>query len=140
MSLSPYLFYAGNCREAFEHYRSVFGGEFAMISTFSEGPSEMKIPDGEADQIMHVSLPVGSSMLMGSDIPSTMGPPSGGSGSVSVAVSANSREHADELFAGLSDGGEVGMAMDNTFWGAYFGTCTDRFGMKWMVSFDEGHG
>ena len=140
MSLSPYLFFDGNCREAFEQYRSVFGGEFAMMSTFAEGPSDMKVPEDEADRIMHVSLPVGSSMLMGSDTLSTFGPMSGQGGNVSVAVSANSRKHADELFAGLSDGGEVGMAMDNTFWGAYFGTCTDRFGMKWMVSFDEGHG
>ena len=135
VALSTYLFYSGNCREAFDHYRSVFGSDFAMISTFAEGPPDMKVPEEERDTIMHVSLPVGSSMLMGSDIPSNMGPRSQGN-NFSVAVTAQSREHADEVYAGLSDGGKAEMPMAEVFWGSYFGSCTDRFGISWMVSFD----
>ena len=135
MSLSPYLLFNGNCREAFDCYRSVFGGEFTMISTFAEGPPDMKVPEEQKDAIMHVSLPVGSSMLMGSDIPSSMGPPRSQGNNFSITVDARSREHADELIAGLSEGGSINMPMDDTFWGAYFGTCTDRFGVNWMVSF-----
>ena len=136
MALSPYLYFSGNCREAFDHYRSVFGGDFALISTFAEGPPDMKVSDEDRNGIMHVSLPVGSSMLMGSDMPSNMGPPRSQGNNFGVAVTAQSREHADELYAGLSDGGKANMPMADVFWGAYFGSCTDRFGINWMVSFD----
>ena len=75
MSLNVYLFFDGNCREVFEFYRSVFGGEFAMIQTFGDGPPDMNVPDAEKDRIMHVSLPVGSTVLMGSDSTTAFGPP-----------------------------------------------------------------
>ena len=75
MSLNTYLTFGSNCREVFEFYRSVFGGEFATVSTFREGPPDMGIPEEELDRIMHVTLPIGSSALMGSDSSSAFGPP-----------------------------------------------------------------
>ena len=137
MSLSTYLFFDGNCREAFEFYRSVFGGDLAVSSTFADGPPEIKFSEEEKDRPMHVSLPVGSSVLMGSDTSSSMGPPLVQGSNFSVSVDTQSKEHADEVFTKLSEGGEAKMAMQDTFWGAYFGVCTDRFGVGWMVSFHE---
>ena len=73
MSLNTYLTFDGNCREAFEFYRSVFGGDFTEFHTFGEGPPDMTVPDAEKDRIMHVSLPIGANVLMGSDSCSAFG-------------------------------------------------------------------
>ena len=75
MSLSTYLTFEDNCREVFEFYRSVFGGEFTFISTFRDGPEGLEVPEAELDRIMHVSLPIGSSVLMGNDSSSSFSPP-----------------------------------------------------------------
>ena len=134
MSLNTYLFFDGNCREAFEFYRSVFGGEFSVIQTFGEGPADMNVPDPEKDRIMHVSLPIGSGVLMGSDSTSAFGPPPVAGTNFSISIAGESREHCDAVFAGLAAGGTVKMAMHETFWGAYFGNWTDRFGIGWMIA------
>ncbi len=134
MALSTYLTFGGNCREAFEFYRSVFGGEYRVFTTFGEGPDDMRVGDDEKDRVMHVSLPVGDSVLMGSDSSSRFGPPLQVGNNFSISVAAESREHADVLHAGLSERGVAAMPMEETFWGSYFGMCTDRFGINWMVS------
>lgn len=136
MSLNTYLTFDGNCREAFDFYRSVFGGDFSVVATFAEAPPEMAVPEAEKDRIMHVSLPVGTSVLMGSDSCSAFGPPPTRGNNFAISITASSREHCDEVFAKLSDGGTVKMPMDETFWGSYFGMWTDRFGIDWMVDFD----
>ena len=136
MSLNTYLTFDGNCREAFEFYRSVFGGEFAVIQTFGDGPPDMGVPDDEKDRIMHVSLPVGSSVLMGSDSCSSFGGPPTMGDNFSISIAGESREHCDAIFARLSDGGAVKMPMNETFWGAYFGMWTDRFGINWMINYE----
>ena len=133
MSLSTYLFFDGNCREAFEHYRSVFGGEFLMVQTYADAPPDTDVPEAERDWIMHVSLPVGSAVLMGGDSCSSFGPPLAAGENFAVSVNAESRERSDELFAGLSEGGAVKTPMQDMFWGAYFGMCRDRFGINWMI-------
>ncbi len=135
MSLNPYLDFDGNCREAFEFYRSVFGGEYAIFQTFADGPDDMPpMPDEVKQQVMHVSLPVGESVLMGSDSPPWGdGPPLVGS-NFSITYSAESREQADEVFGKLLEGGTVSMPLADMFWGAYFGTGTDRFGISWQVN------
>ena len=136
MALNTYLTFEDNCREVFEFYRSVFGGEFAFISTFREGPEEMKemqIPEEHLDRIMHVSLPIGSSVLMGSDSTSAFSPPLVVGNNFSISFEAESKEHADEVFAKLSDGGEVKWQMADAFWGAYFGAIKDKFGINWQV-------
>ena len=140
MTLNTYLNFSGNCREAFEFYRSVFGGEFDMIQAFRDLPPDvpsMGVQEAELDNVMHVSLPIGSSVLMGSDIPSGFGPPSVVGNNFSISVSPDSREESDSLFARLSEGGNVTMLMMDMFWGSYFGSLTDRFGINWQINYDE---
>ena len=134
MSLNPYLFFDGSCREAFEFYRSVFGGEFAVMETFRNGPSDMGMPDDELDNVMHVSFPIGASVLMGSDMPSTFGISVKQGNNFSISYSATSREESDGLFGKLSRGGTVSMPMQDMFWGSYFGSCTDMFGINWQIN------
>ena len=136
MHLETYLTFNGNCREAFEFYREVFGGEFSFVSTFADGPPDMGVPEHEKDRILHISLPLGSSVLMGSDTSSVFGPPPEVGDNFSLSVSADSRGQCDELFANLSAGGAVIMPMQDVFWGSYFGQLTDKFGIKWMINFD----
>ncbi len=141
-SINPYLIFNGNCEEAFLFYKSVFGGEFPYIGKFSDmpvsdDPNCPPPPADEADRIMHVSLPIGNgSILMGSDSTSQSGDVAIGA-NVSMSLNTDSRAEADKLFNGLSAGGNVIMAMDKTFWGAYFGMFVDKFGIHWMVNFDE---
>lgn len=136
MHFDTYLTFDGNCREAFEFYREVFGGKFTFISTFGEGPPDMGIPEEEKDRLMHVSLPIGSNVLMGSDTSHIFGPTPVVGGNYSISVAADSREQCDELFAGLSAGGSDIMPLQDQFWGSYFGRLTDKFGINWMISFD----
>ena len=117
MTLSIYLNFNGNCRQAFEFYRSVFGGDFISIATFGEGPPDMGVPAEERDGIMHVSYPIGSSTLMGSDVLSGFGPPMQVGNNFSISYSPQSRAQMDELFAKISEGGTVTMAPADMFWG-----------------------
>ena len=137
MSLSPYLHFNGNCREAFEFYRAAFGGDFLVLETFGDGPADMQVPEDERNNVMHVSLPMGTSVLMGSDVPTTFGEPAPSVSNVSISYAAHSREETDALFARLSDGGTVTMPLQEMFWGAYFGACIDRFGVNWMLNCEE---
>ncbi len=137
MQLNTYLTFAGNCREAFEFYRSVFGGEFETMQTFGDGPPDMGVPEELKAQVMHVSLSIGDSTLMGSDT----GPGSPGvvmGSNFQISVTPDSRDEADRLFAALSDGGTVGQAMEEMFWGDYFGTCDDQYGIRWMINHSAG--
>ena len=135
MKLNTYLHFDDNCREAFEFYRSVFGGEFDAMLTFADGPDDMPpLPANERNRIMHVSLPVGGGVLMGSDSCSAFGPPPNAGNNFSISISTESREETDRVFAALSDGGNVEMEPQDMFWGSYFGMCTDRFGISWMLS------
>ena len=138
MSLSIYLNFEGNCREAFEFYRSVFGGEFSIVQTFADGPPDMGVPEEAQHLIMHVSYPIGSSVLMGSDTLSGFGPPSVQGTNFSLSYMTKDRAETDELFAKISEGGTVTMPLADMFWGSYFGTCTDKFGIKWQFNFEQG--
>ncbi|GAB4414054.1 MAG: VOC family protein [Anaerolineae bacterium] len=134
-TLNPYLNFDGNCEEAFNFYKSVFGGEFATVMRYTEMPAEFQMPESEAQKIMHMALPIGqSSILMGSDTPASMGPTPIG-GNVSISISAASEAEATRLFNGLSAGGQVTMPLDKAFWGDYFGMLTDKFGVQWLVSY-----
>ncbi|MCY4637062.1 MAG: VOC family protein [Acidobacteria bacterium] len=134
MSLNTYLTFDGNCREAFEFYRSVFGGEFTEFQTFGDGPPDMPVAEEEKNRVMHVALPIGSSVLMGSDT-SSFAPPHAAGNNFSLSIDVESRERCDELCAKLSAGGSVIMPLQEQFWGAYFGQWTDRFGINWMVNY-----
>ncbi|WP_309612654.1 VOC family protein [Flavobacterium sp.] len=140
-SINPYLIFNGNCEEAFLFYKSVFGGEFPYIGKFSDMPPSddpnCPPPSAEdANRIMHVSLPIGNTILMGSDSHSQSGDVVIGA-NVSISINTESRAESDRLFNGLSAGGNPFMPMCDTFWGAYFGMFVDKFGIHWMVNFDE---
>ena len=147
MSLSIYLHFNGNCREAFDFYREVFGSDYLLMSTFSDMPPPAAdappeeqmgpMPEEYLEQVMHVSLPIGSSILMGSDVPPMFGPPRTTGDNFAVSFHPDSREDADEKFARLSDGGMVTMPMADQFWGDYFGSCVDKFGINWQVNYSE---
>lgn len=138
MNVNPYLNFAGNTEEAFNYYKSVFGGEFAMLQRFGSMPDSDKMPPGVENMIMHVSLPIGNgNILMGTDAPEQMGFKVNMGNNFYICLGPDSKEDADRLFAGLSAGGKVEMALQDTFWGAYYGSCTDKFGVQWMVNYQQ---
>ncbi len=139
-TVNIYLTFNGNCKEAFDFYKSVFGGDYPYVGTFGEMPAQdgMNMPDEDKNKIMHISLPISrETMLLGSD---TGGEWSSGfqqGNNFSVSINAESKEEADQLFNGLSADGQVTMPMNPTFWGAYFGMFIDKFGISWMVNYDD---
>jgi PhnB protein len=139
-SINPYLTFKGNCEEAFNHYRDVFGGSFSYVGRFGEmppGPDGKQVPAEQANLIMHISLPISAeTTLMGSDSSDEFGSVTTIGNNFSISVNAISQNEADRIYAGLSQGGKAFMPMSKTFWGSYFGMCTDRFGIQWMVSYD----
>lgn len=139
-TVNVYLTFNGNCREAFDFYRSVFGGEFPYIGTFGEMPPAegQQIKEEDRDKIMHVTLPISAeTLLMGSDAGSEQAAQLTTGNNFSVSINAESREEAEHLFNGLSAGGQITMPLSDTFWGAYFGMFTDQFGINWMVNYDD---
>ncbi|MCG8579866.1 MAG: VOC family protein [Bacteroidales bacterium] len=136
-TVNAYITYKGNCEDAFLFYKSVFGGDFEYLARFKEMPSEEPIPEEEANKIMHVALRISKeTVLMGSDTSPAFGPPCEIGNNIAISVSTGSEEEARTLFDGLSAGGQVNMPLDKTFWGAYFGMFTDKFGVNWMVGYD----
>ena len=137
---NTYLNFNGNCEEAFNFYKSVFGVEFAYIGRFKDMPADENCPppsEEEGNRIMHVALPISKeTVLMASDTTSAYGDVTFGN-NFSVSINTDSAAEADTLFAGLSSGGNIIMPMEKTFWGAYFGMFTDKFGINWMINFDE---
>ncbi|MES2881315.1 MAG: VOC family protein [Bacteroidota bacterium] len=134
--INPYLNFNGNTEEVFDFYKSVFGGEYAMVMRFKEAPAEHQMGMTDGNQIMHISLPIGhGTILMGSDVPEMYGKVIQGT-DIQISISADSKTEADKLFTGLSAGGQVTMPMSDTFWGSYFGMFKDKFGIGWMISFD----
>jgi PhnB protein len=134
-TLNPYLGFDGTCEEAFETYRSIFGGELE-INRYSEMPPDSEVDASSANLVMHVSLPLSSGqVLMGSDRPPGMGSTTFGD-SVAVSVTPDSAEDGRRIFDALSAGGQVTMPYERQFWGADYGMCRDRFGINWMVNYD----
>ncbi|MBS1574002.1 MAG: VOC family protein [Bacteroidetes bacterium] len=135
-ALNPYLNFAGNTEEAFNFYKSVFGGEFVTLQRFKDTPEADKLPPGVANQVMHVALPVGkNNILMGTDAPESMGFSLRFGNNQYICISPDSRDEANKLFSGLSAGGNVEMELQDMFWGAYYGSLTDKYGVRWMVNY-----
>ena len=135
--INPHINFNGNAEEAFNFYKSVFGGEFAKIMRFKDLESaEFRVAENEANKIMHIALPIGQNILMGNDVPESMGPVNENENRSKIAISAESREEADKLFSGLSAGGNIEMPICDSPWGSYFGMFRDKFGIEWMVDFD----
>ncbi|KMQ70947.1 VOC family protein [Chryseobacterium koreense] len=139
--VNAYLTFNGNCEEAFNFYKSVFGGEFPYIGRFGDmPPSEdgKQVPEADKNKIMHVSLPISQeTILMGSDTGGEWASKHVAGNNISLSVNTDSKEEADRIFNGLSAGGNVTMPLAETFWGAYFRMWTDKFGIHWMVNYDD---
>lgn len=135
--VNPYLTFPGTCEEAFNFYKSVFGGEFQYIGRFGEMPDGDKVPEAAKNLIMHVSLPISNeTILMASDSSEAFGQSTIIGNNISISINAESEDEATRLFNGLSVGGKVTMPLEKTFWGAFFGMFTDKFGINWMVNHD----
>lgn len=141
-SVSVYLNFRDQCEAAFQRYREIFGGEFQEggIHRFGDMPPQEGCPPPDAataQLVMHVGLPIlGGFVLMGSDAPESFCGPFQDGSNVQINLQPDSRAESDRLFAALSDGGQVVMPMADMFWGSYFGACTDRFGIRWMINCD----
>jgi PhnB protein len=134
-SINPYLTFNGNCEEAFEFYRSVFGGEFATVMRMGDMDMGQPVPEAAKNLVMHVALPISEgNVLMGSDTAEGFSPPTTIGNNYSVAIGLSDRGEADRLYNGLSAGGKTTMPMADAPWGDYFGMFTDKFGIPWMIN------
>ncbi|WP_421945494.1 VOC family protein [Pedobacter sp.] len=135
-TMHPYLNFDGQAEEAFNFYKSVFGGEFLMLQKMGDAPDADKIPDNEKNRVMHVALPINEhTILMASDCLPSAGHILKKGNNMYININTDSREEADRLFNGLSADGDIEMPMEDMFWGDYFGSLTDKFGIQWMVNF-----
>jgi PhnB protein len=138
--INVYLTFKDTCEEAFNFYKSVFGGDFAYIGRFSEMPPQdgKALPAEEGKKIMHVSLPISQeTILMGSDAGGEWGQDVKVGNNFSISLSTDNKAQADTFYKKLTAGGQATMPMADTFWGSYFGMLTDKFGISWMVSYDD---
>jgi len=131
MTVNPYLLFQGNCREAFEYYAKLTGGNIEAMLANSQAPEGMPVAPGQENQIMHARMSMGDSILMASDCPPEYQKEPQG---FSVSLTVDTVPEAKRIFDGLADGGSVGMPFEETFWAAGFGMVVDRFGIPWMVS------
>lgn len=142
VKLNTYINFKGNTEEAFNFYRSVFGGEFSELMRWkdmpkSEGCEDMNLSEEDGEKIMHVALPVGNGdVLMGSDALESMPCETVFGNNFSIGVGADSKEELEKMFNSMAEGGTVTMPLADTFWGAYFGMLTDKFGIQWLFNHD----
>lgn len=137
--VNVYLNFNGNTEEAFNFYRSVFGGDFSLIMRFKDLPQgETPLPKEFEEKIMHISLPIGNGdILMGTDAVEGVGHKLTFGNNAHISITPDSKEEADKLYNGLSEGGKIDMPIADTFWGAYFGSFTDKFGVNWMINYEK---
>lgn len=136
-TINPHINFNGNAEEAFEFYRSVFGGDFTKIIRLKEISSpEYPVPENEMNKILLIALPIGKNLLLANDVPESMGRVSEDENRSKISVTAESRKEADKLFHGLSAGGNVEMPIGESPWGTYFAMFRDKYGIEWMIDFD----
>ncbi len=134
--INPHINFNGNAEEAFNFYKSVFGGEFTTIIRLKDiASAEFPVSEHDANKIMHIALPIGENTLMANDVPEHLGRVNENENRSKISVSAESREEADKLYQGLSAGGTVEMPIGDSPWGSYFAMFRDKFGIEWMVDF-----
>ncbi len=134
MQLIPYLSFNGDCRAAFDFYRDVLGGEIVERMTWGESPMAADMPAETHAHVMHSQLRAGDAVIMGADSPGCGAQSSAGTGGC-INISVESTEHAERIWAALSDGAQqVRMPLQPTFWAQRFGMLVDRFGQPWMVN------
>ncbi|MCC6701791.1 MAG: VOC family protein [Fluviicola sp.] len=137
-SIHPHINFNGNAEEAFLFYQSVFGGTFTKVVRFKDLASdEFQVPEHEANKIMHIELPIGNSLLMANDVPEIFGPTNENENRSKIVIHAESKAEADQIFNGLSVGGNVEMPISDSLWGTYFGMFRDKYGIEWIVEFNQ---
>lgn len=137
--INPYIMFNGNTEEAFNFYKSVFGGEFAIVVRFKDLPNDLnkQWSDDEANKIMHIALPIGkNSLLMANDVPASLGVVDENENRSKISIRAVSREEADKIYHGLSEGGQVEAPIGDSPWGSYFGMFRDKYGIEWIVDYN----
>lgn len=137
MVINPYLNFDGNAEEAFKFYQSVFGGEL-FVQKMNAAPGTENLTEEEKNRAMHVAIPVGNGQfLMASDCVPSAGHKLIEGNNNYISISPDSREEADKIFNGLSAGGKIEMPLADMFWGDYFGSFEDKFGVRWMINFNN---
>ncbi len=136
--INPHINFNGNAEEAFNFYKSVFGGEFTKVMRFKDLASpDFPVPKKEENKIMHIALPIGEiNVLMANDVPEFMGKVNENENRSKISISAESKAEAEKLFNGLSAGGTIEMPIADSPWGSYFGMFRDKYGIEWIVEFD----
>jgi PhnB protein len=135
--INPYINFNGNAEEAFNFYKSVFGGEFSQIIRFKEMSSpEFPVAENEANKIMRITLPIGKNVLIANDVPEIIGKVNENENRSKISINAESKDEADKLFFGLSSGGQIEFPIADSPWGSYFGMFRDKYGIEWTVEFD----
>ena len=136
MKLNPYLNFDGNAEEAFQFYQTVFGGELSMLR-MSDGPGMENLSEAEKNLMLHISLPIGDGQhLMASDCVKSFGHVLTLGNNNYISVAPDSREETARIFNALSVGGTVEMPLDDMFWGDYFASFKDKYGVCWMLNFN----
>ncbi len=136
--LNPYLNFDGKAEEAFTFYKSVFGGEFVGgIHRMGGAPGTENLSEEEKQRVMHIALPIGNELLMASDIMPSMNQQLTVGNNNYISVFPDSRQQADEYFKALSEGGKIEMPLEDQFWGDYFGCFADKYGVYWMINYNE---
>ena len=135
--INPYINFNGNAEEAFNFYRSVFGGEFKQITRFKNiASAEFPVSENDANKLMRIVLPIGNNILIANDVPESMGRVNENENRSKIAITAGSKDEADKIFNELSVGGTVEMPMAESPWGTYFAMFRDKYGIEWTVEFD----
>ena len=140
---STYLNFSRNTEEAFIFYKSIFGGEFsgggiARFSSVPQADGMPPIPESDKNLVMHIELPIlGGHILMGTDAPESMGFTLNKGNNVHISLEPDTKEETKKLFDALSAGGKITMELQDMFWGAYYGSCTDKFGVQWMLNYTK---
>ena len=134
-SMAPYLHFDGKAEEAMKCYKSIFGGSFKILQRYKDMAGGMKISEEDQDRIIHISLLLDNGItLMASDFLSSMEMQVNPSNNFHICIQAENEQEADKLFSEISDGGWIDMPLNRTFWGDYFGMCSDKFGVQWMIN------
>lgn len=137
-SINPHINFNGNAEEAFLFYQSVFGGTFTKVVRFKDLASDdFQVPENEANKIMHIELPIGNSLLMANDVPEIFGRTNENENRSKIVIQAESKAEADQIFNGLSVGGNVEMPISDSPWGTYFGMFRDKYGIEWIIEFNQ---
>lgn len=137
ISINPHINFNGNAEEAFNFYKSVFGGGFTKVVRLKDLASpEFVVPEADADKLIQICLPIGNNVLIGNDVPEGMGRVNENENRSKIFVSAESEEQGEKIFTGLSAGGVVEMPMEQSPWGTYFAMFRDKYGIEWEIEFD----